>query len=80
MNSYLCLLINTFLYIPGQGIGTQRGPGYTMFLGISFMASVHRASYACALFYNVTHGCLTLCSLGSDSRSAHLKYAQKEQQ
>ena len=80
MNSYLCLLINTFLYIPKQGIGTQRDPGYTMFLGISFMASAYRASYACALFYNVTHGCLTLCSLGSDSRSAHLKYAQKEQQ
>ena len=61
MNCYLCLLINTFLYIPEQGNGAQRGPGYTMFLGISFMASVHRATYACAFFYIATRGYLTLC-------------------
>ena len=80
MNSYLCLLINTFGVYPRARKRRIRGPGYTLFLGISFMASVYRASYACALFYNVTHGCLTLCFMGSDSRDADLKTAQKEQQ
>ena len=49
-----------------------------MFLGISFMVSVSRASYACTShLIGVTHGCLTLFYGGSDNRNANLKTTQK---